>query len=185
MPLKPTNPRRRQANQRNAQRSTGPRTATGKLIAAQNAVRHRLSVPLPAALLDPLRAQVAALLRASAVPEDQAEDLAVKIIEFERTMAAFRAAEGARMCGLPDLPEATLNAGGWRRLFSPVEGAALAALAQAPRPADPEDRALQSPARFVMAFDARNRRRAATAYDRYLRRARNQFIKALRRLNAS
>jgi hypothetical protein len=33
------------ANRRNAQRSTGPRTATGKNISSRNALRHGLSLP--------------------------------------------------------------------------------------------------------------------------------------------
>lgn len=34
------------ANRRNARRGTGPRTASGKLTAARNALRHGLSVPV-------------------------------------------------------------------------------------------------------------------------------------------
>jgi len=39
---KPSSPRRREANRRNAQRSTGPRTIEGKRRAAQNALKHGL-----------------------------------------------------------------------------------------------------------------------------------------------
>jgi hypothetical protein len=35
------------ANRANAQRSTGPRTAAGKLISSRNAYRHGLSRPMP------------------------------------------------------------------------------------------------------------------------------------------
>jgi hypothetical protein len=48
-----TVPRRLAANRRNARRSTGPRTASGKRSVAVNALRHGLSVPVFA---DPSRA---------------------------------------------------------------------------------------------------------------------------------
>jgi hypothetical protein len=35
------------ANRANAKRSTGPKTAAGRLKSSRNAVRHKLSVPLP------------------------------------------------------------------------------------------------------------------------------------------
>lgn len=38
------------ANRANAQRSTGPRTALGKMKSSRNALRHGLSLPLPADL---------------------------------------------------------------------------------------------------------------------------------------
>jgi hypothetical protein len=41
-----TNSRRLAANRRNARRSTGPKTASGKLTAARNALRHGLSLPV-------------------------------------------------------------------------------------------------------------------------------------------
>lgn len=35
------------ANRANAKKSTGPKTAAGRLMSSRNAVRHKLSVPLP------------------------------------------------------------------------------------------------------------------------------------------
>ena len=40
------------ANRRNAKRSTGPRTASGKARASRNAFRHGLSIPMPTDLTD-------------------------------------------------------------------------------------------------------------------------------------
>jgi hypothetical protein len=49
------------ANRRNAQRSTGPRTAAGKLKSSRNALRHGLSGPVPS---DPAtRAKIHSLAR--------------------------------------------------------------------------------------------------------------------------
>lgn len=39
--------KRRQANRRNAQKSTGPKTAAGKTISAQNAIKHGLLAKAP------------------------------------------------------------------------------------------------------------------------------------------
>jgi hypothetical protein len=44
------------ANRANAKRSTGPKTAAGKLKASRNAFRHGLSTSLPIDPLDPARA---------------------------------------------------------------------------------------------------------------------------------
>jgi Ni/Co efflux regulator RcnB len=41
-----TTDRKRRANQRNAQRSTGPRTQAGKARSKQNAWKHGLAVPI-------------------------------------------------------------------------------------------------------------------------------------------
>jgi hypothetical protein len=51
-----TTPNKIRANRTNAKASTGPRTALGKLRAAQNARRHGLSIP---ALADPMLSAVA------------------------------------------------------------------------------------------------------------------------------
>ena len=48
-----TSDRRQRANRANAKSSTGPKTAAGKALAAQNAFRHGLNVPV---LSDPLLA---------------------------------------------------------------------------------------------------------------------------------
>jgi hypothetical protein len=42
-----TSPAKRRANQRNAAKSTGPRTPAGKKTVARNAFRHGFSLPLP------------------------------------------------------------------------------------------------------------------------------------------
>lgn len=181
-----TSPERQAANWRNARRSTGPRSAAGKHIAAQNAVRHRLSVPLPPSLLDPLREQVAALLAASGLAAGDAALLAERIIDFERNMAAFREIECALLNGAEEAPQPT--AGGWSvsRLALPPGVAAMAETnwrQSGKHLPCAEYQALQSGARYLVRLSATRKHQSTAAFERYLRRARNQLLKALRALD--
>ena len=66
-----TNARRRLANRANAQASTGPKTRAGKERAAQNALRHGLSIPVSS---DPaLSPHAEAIARRIASPDAKAE----------------------------------------------------------------------------------------------------------------
>ena len=67
-----TSQRQKQANRGNAQRSTGPRTAAGRAMAAQNARHHGLSVALPAEVMAPLAAQLATILAGEGMEEPAA-----------------------------------------------------------------------------------------------------------------
>ena len=82
-----TTNRQRAANHRNAQRSTGPRTASGRRRVAMNAVTHGLSIPLQA----DENCEPVECLRDLLVPEcgsvADAEFLALKICEYERAVA--------------------------------------------------------------------------------------------------
>ena len=149
-PSKHPNLKRLSANRANAKLATGPKSLAGKRVASQNAIRHRLSVPLPADVLAPLQAQVAGLLLDSGLAAASADDLAGKIIEFERNMAVFRQAEGQRLAA--DTPKTMSK--------SKYKG-------------------LPSPQKFLAKFNARLQQQAKVNFDRYLRRARNQLLKAL------
>lgn len=185
MPLNNISPKRQLANRSNAQRSTGPRSEGGKRIASQNAVRHRLSVPLSVAVLTPLRAQVASLLVESGIPVENVDDLAEKIIEFERNMAVFRQMEGHRLAGQQNAHPADF--GGFPER-SAQNNMALASLTETkwgesgkmmPRQ---EYKALQQAAKFLLKQDGKRNRQTTIDLDRYLRRAGNQLVKALRRV---
>lgn len=181
-------PKRLQANRRNARRSTGPRTAAGKQRSAQNAVRHRLSVPLPDDLLDPLRQQVAGLLLASSIPPENADALAETIIGHERVMAAFRktayerlrhdragrtAPAAARQPHLATLPLQNPAASGCSRSRA---GLSMEERDRLQAAKDDADQArLFRPAR-------RERPPKEPDLGRYLRRSWNQLIKSLRRI---
>jgi hypothetical protein len=84
-----TTDRKRRANQRNAQRSTGPRTQAGKARSKQNAWKHGLAVPISvqphlADLID-FVANCLARETPSAHPRDQeVRALAVAILEVLR-----------------------------------------------------------------------------------------------------
>ena len=78
--------KKRAANRRNALQSTGPRTALGRRVSAQNATRHGLSVPLPPPLVDPVQQQLVQLIMTDGFDHDVAHNLAGKIIEYERNI---------------------------------------------------------------------------------------------------
>lgn len=188
MPSKTMNPRRQLANRSNARHSTGPRTAEGKQTAAQNAVRHRLSVPLDGATLDPLKQKVAGLLLQSDISPVHVDDLAEKIIEFERCMVHFRQIEAHRLYGedLPDLvktghPNETILAD-IRHLIDMVEDEVEYNV----RLQKGLDRSfMRSAARQIVKLTGHVSKLQSTSVlwiDRYLHRAQNQLIKSLRRV---
>ena len=91
-----TSPAKIRANQRNARKSTGPRTRAGKGIVARNALRHGLAVPV---LADPTLARevvdVARVIErsltgaeADAAGHDRACRIAEAMIDFRRVRLA-------------------------------------------------------------------------------------------------
>src|SRR3954453_10734710 len=84
-----TSQARLDANRRNATRSTGPRTRTGKARSAQNALQHGLARPVNQAESPAF----ASLVQAIAGPHHDreltplAEDLACAILELRRILA--------------------------------------------------------------------------------------------------
>jgi len=85
-PPAPTSPERRRANLRNALRSTGPRTETGKRVSAENARLHGLSVPIGPGL-GPQLAALAEIIEAEGIGREQARGLAARVMEFERNQS--------------------------------------------------------------------------------------------------
>ena len=79
-------PKKRAANRRNALKSTGPKTGPGRRVSAQNSVRHGLSVQLPLHINDPLQNELTQLIEHDGIASDVAEDLALKIINYERNV---------------------------------------------------------------------------------------------------
>ena len=57
-----SSPRKSAANRRNAQKSTGPRTAAGKAAASLNAVKHGLNTPVPVYMVRACEGQYGDLL---------------------------------------------------------------------------------------------------------------------------
>ncbi len=79
-----TSTRRQQANQRNAQRSTGPRSAAGKARASQNAIRHGLTAQLPLLTSDLQFQQIETMISREVADPLLARQLALDIFQFER-----------------------------------------------------------------------------------------------------
>lgn len=82
-----TSPQKRRANRLNAQRSSGPKTEVGRVIASLNSVKHGLSQPI-----DPLTSGVDASAVAELLCEDgldvfQAQELVNKMLDYERNVA--------------------------------------------------------------------------------------------------
>ena len=85
-----TSQRKAQANRSNALRSTGPRSAAGRSISAQNAKRHGLSVALPQELVGPKVQEVAELICEDGLDAHTAHELASRIVDYERNLAHER-----------------------------------------------------------------------------------------------
>ncbi|MHB2166335.1 hypothetical protein [Alsobacter sp. R-9] len=103
--------KRIEANRRNAQRSTGPRSADGKARSRLNALKHGLSASLPAVVATAETAALAAaLVPADAGPEARsaAARLALAETMLEKVRAA-RAAAGVQLDG-PDASAEALAA---------------------------------------------------------------------------
>jgi hypothetical protein len=69
------------ANRANAQRSTGPRTALGKMKSSRNSFRHGLSGPSP---FDPMTSAKVDVMAQALVGGDEGEDQAASAAEFAR-----------------------------------------------------------------------------------------------------
>lgn len=79
-------PQKRQANRRNALRSTGPRSSAGRKLASRNSVKHGLSVPVTHIKTDPLHAEVSSLVELDVVDAFQVQEIATRILEYERNL---------------------------------------------------------------------------------------------------
>ena len=86
----PASPQRRQANRRNALKSTGPRSRRGKQNSSLNALRHGLSGGADLKLNDSDVSAITALIELDGVEPQQAIELAIKIIDYEKNLAYQR-----------------------------------------------------------------------------------------------
>ncbi len=86
----PSSPQKRQANRRNALKSTGPRSRRGKQSSSLNALRHGLSGGADLRLNDPDVSAVAELIELDGVEPQQATELAIKILDYVKNLAYQR-----------------------------------------------------------------------------------------------
>lgn len=87
---KPTSPQRRQANRRNALKSTGPKSAAGRRRSSGNSVTHGLSAPIATDAVDPLVNALTELIAQEGLHPQSARGLAIKILDYERNLAYQR-----------------------------------------------------------------------------------------------
>ena len=92
----------RRANRRNALKSTGPKTKTGKFCASLNAVSHGLSAPADPAWRDGRVAAIEAALKCGRLPDADVRRVAEAIFEFERNIAHQREIFATRHAGDDD-----------------------------------------------------------------------------------
>ena len=99
----PASPQKRQANRRNALKSTGPRSRRGKQSSSLNALRHGLSGGADLRLNDPDVSAISALIELDGVEPQQATELAIKIIDYEKNLAYQRQLlDGSALQSLPE-----------------------------------------------------------------------------------
>lgn len=82
-----TSLKKRQANRRNALRSTGPKSSEGRQRSSKNSLGHGLSVPVVFDFNDPLVESIIQLVAQEDLDYHTAKDLALKIVEYERNLA--------------------------------------------------------------------------------------------------
>ena len=85
-----TSAQKRQANRRNALRSTGPKSSGGKLRSSINARMHGLSVIDSIAISDPLLTELSELISQEGVDNYWAREIANRIVSYERNQAYQR-----------------------------------------------------------------------------------------------
>lgn len=85
---RPTSLQRRQANRRNALRSTGPKSAAGKKRSAANALSHGLSAPIEG--LSTVLMALSDCIEQEVHDSHIARQIAIKILDYERNLAYQR-----------------------------------------------------------------------------------------------
>ena len=86
----PTSPQRRQANRRNALRSTGPKSVAGKKRSAANALSHGLSAAIDVQSDDPLLIALSDCIKQEVHEPLAARQLASRILDYERNLVFQR-----------------------------------------------------------------------------------------------
>ena len=85
-----TSAQKRQANRRNALRSTGPKSQPGKSRSSKNAQMHGLSVIAQIGASDPLLTQLTRMIAGDGVDIFLAQEIANRIVSYERNQAYQR-----------------------------------------------------------------------------------------------
>jgi len=176
----------RRANRRNALKSTGPRTQTGKRRASLNAVSHGLSAPADPAWREGKVSAIEVALQGEQLPDADARRVAEAIFEFERNIAHQREIFATRNAH----PDETTGIGNPLETESSLSDEIDEMLMIDERHGGPgeDERAWLIEAQTFMGRQqrlqhARAKRDAMEEIvraDRYKRRAANQLVKALK-----
>jgi hypothetical protein len=176
----------RRANRRNALKSTGPKTKTGKRRASLNAMSHGLSAPADPAWRDGKVSAIESALKGEGFDDTDLGRMAETIFEFERNIAhqreifAKRHADDEEGAG----ESVVLEAGA--ALTDEID--AMLMIDERHGGPDEDERAwLVEPQKFMRRQQRINHVRAKrdaveeiVRSDRYMRRAANQLVKALK-----
>ena len=82
-----TSPLKRQANRRNASRSTGPKTQEGRVVSSLNAIKHGLNLPVDLNANCVNLKVLCELLRSNGLDDEQSKGLIAKLMDYERNQA--------------------------------------------------------------------------------------------------
>ena len=132
-----TSPARLAANRRNAQRTTGPRTSSGRQRSARNSLKHGLAIPL--GMLPDMQAAIARLAYqiAGTNPDPNRFELARRLAEAEIDLRRVRAARLAILRGSiadPDYETEKVRSARTRRQEKALRGYSLRGLREAFEP---------------------------------------------------
>lgn len=188
-----TSPQRRQANRRNALRSTGPKSAAGKKRSAANALNHGLSAPIDVPSSDPLLMALSKCIVQEGHEPLAARRLASKILDYERNLA-FQ-----RELFVQQFALSSTNSGletGARSIFAEeldMMDACLGDRRIFKRPIIKKDLNFVSHIKLKMhklwssedAFEQMEMAKEARTSVRYIKRASNQLIKSLKAVKSA
>lgn len=182
-----TSLKQRAANRRNAQRSTGPKSGSGRRRSAVNAVKHGLTSPIASTTWGQKVPELELLLRSEGFGVAESRELARRLVEFERNVdyQRQRFLEGIpgepRKQIIPDAAKKDIEVAGQIALLGGVRQTHRISM-DPPLARDIQKYLEQSANRQIKKANRDTAQELKNA-DRYLRRAANQLIKHLKSLN--
>ena len=176
----------RRANRRTALKSSGPKTETGKRRASLNAVSHGLSAPADPAWREGKVSAIEGALQGEQLSDADARRVAEVVFEFERNIAHQREIFATRHAGDDEGAGKSIVIEAEAELTDEIDEMLI--IDERHGGPDEDERAWLIEAQTFMRRQqrlnhARARRDAAEAIvraDRYMRRAANQLVKALK-----
>jgi hypothetical protein len=175
-----TSQRKSEANRANAQLSTGPRSASGRARASQNALRHGLSVAPPADLMSSAASAIAAIIIAEGIDCSLAYEISARILDYERHLSHERQAFASQFVPTkpdPDAHPVTDGQDVGLQLLSKLGQHGLRRLSKDEKDAFKLNR---SALKLLSKVETQKKKEKAATTARYYRRASNQLIRSLK-----